>query len=165
MFRVTRLFLVLIFSLATVLAGGPRVHAMSAAAGLTAIVICAENGAKTIYLNAEGAPAQPTSDCADCPICIALSAPALLAPEHSAPVRAARRSGGCRFSATVARTRPNLRPQSRGPPPRALSNACPARANPAPMRIRTAVRASTKADLVASGMCHRSGRYFKDARG
>lgn len=160
MFRSICLLLVLLFSIA----GTPRVHSMGADANLSAMVICSENGARTIYLDADGVPASPKSDCAKCPLCIALSIHALAAPGQSLPVRTARRFRMTRSSDAVIRTRRRLRPQSRGPPPTAPSSANPARANAALIDATIAAPDSTKVKSVASRMCHRFGRYLEDAQ-
>ena len=164
MFRSFGLLLAFLFSLAAALAGAPRVHSMGADANLSAMVICSEDGAQTIYLDSDGVPASPKSDCAKCPVCIALSIHALAAPGQSLPVRTARRFRMTRSSDAVIRTRRRLRPQSRGPPPTAPSRANPARANAAHVDATIAASDSTKVKSVASGMCHRFGRYLEDAQ-
>lgn len=163
MFRSFGLWMTLLFSLAAGLATGPRVHGMGADANLSAMVICSGDGAQTIYVNADGTPALPRSDCAECPVCIALSIHAVTAPGQSAPLRTARRFRIARASEAVIRTRRHLRPQSRGPPPMVPSDANPARANAALIDAAISSRDSTKVKSVASGMCHRFGRYLEDA--
>lgn len=159
-----RLLIALLISLATGLAGGPRVHAMGADGNLVAMVICSQDGAQTIYANADGSPALPASDCATCPLCIALSIPALAAPEQSVPVRTARRYRGVRPAATIVRTRRHVRPQSRGPPPEASDCIDPARAVMVGTRPPAAGTGFIDVGSPDLGTCRRYGRYFKDAR-
>jgi len=164
MSRLIGLLFALLLSLASGLAGGPRVHAMGSDGNLTAMVICSESGARTIYLDAEGSPATPASDCEDCPLCIALSAPVLMVPQHAIPVRTARRRARSRPATALVRTRARRCPQSRGPPSTIPSSAIPTRVGPDDLHASTAAQESTETDFVASGMRQSSGRCFKDAR-
>lgn len=164
MFAHFRLLIALLILLATALAGGPRVHAMGADANLIAIVICSENGAETVYVNGGGAPSLPATDCAKCPICIALSVPALAAPDQIEPVRTARRYRRVHSARTAVRKRRYVHPQSRGPPLTATASANSARGPLVAIDAKIATRDSTKVKCIASGMCHRFGRYLEDAR-
>lgn len=159
-----RFLIALLISLAAGLAGGPHVHAMGANGNFVAMVICSEGGAQTIYANADGTPARPASDCAKCPVCTALSAPGLAAPEQSVHARTARRYRGVRSAATILPTRRHMHQQSRGPPPESPECIDPACA--VMMRIH-AQAAGTGFIEVGSpdlGTCRRDGRYLKDAR-
>ncbi len=159
-----RLLIALLISLATGLTGGPRAHAMGANGNLVAMVICSENGAQTIYANADGTPALPTSDCAKCPLCIALTAAALVAPEQSVHVRTARRYRGVRSVATIMQTRRYVRQRSRGPPPETPDCIDPARAVMVRDHPPAAGIGLIEAGSPDLGTCRRYGRYFKDAR-
>lgn len=159
-----RLLIALLISLAVGLAGGPSAHAMGADGNLVAMVICSEDGAQTIYANADGSPARPASDCAKCPLCIALSIPALAAPEQSAHVRTARRYRGVRSEATIVRTRRHVRQKSRGPPPEAPECKDPAHVVMVRIDPPAAGTGFIEVGSPDPGTCRRCGRYFKDAR-
>lgn len=159
-----RLLIVLLIALAAALAGGPRVHAMAADGPLVAMVICSDDGARTIYLNEDGIPSSPASDCADCPVCRALSLTALAAPEHSLPIRASRPRHEARLLEALVRTGRGSRPRSRAPP--TMIRRCTNRADiPATaLRIATATCGSTKVECHVPGMCVGFGRYLEDVR-
>jgi hypothetical protein len=164
MFFHARLLIVVLIALAAALAGGPRVHAMGADGSLVAMVICSDDGARTIYLDEDGIPASPASDCADCPVCRALSLPALAAPEHALPIRASRPRHEARSLEALVRTGRSSRPRSRAPP--TMIRRCTNRAGiPATaLRRTTAACGSTKVECLVSGICHGFGRYLEDVR-
>ena len=64
-----RVFLVLSMSLALALYGAAL--AAPASGPMTELVICGEDGAETIRLDATGSPAEPTSQCCKCQSCLA----------------------------------------------------------------------------------------------
>ncbi|WP_347313392.1 DUF2946 family protein [Defluviimonas sp. SAOS-178_SWC] len=164
MIRHVGIFIAVLFALAVSLAGGPRLHAMEADSTLTATVLCSESGVQMIYIGADGIPARPGTDCTKCPQCLALAGPALTAPEHTLPVRSARRRGVVRARDAIIRTSRRLRPQSRGPPSVTISSPDPACMPAAPKNPRSAAADSTKVNSVSPEMWHRTGRFLKDAR-
>lgn len=162
MTRDIRLLHVLLLVLAFALGGGPRVHAMAGGPDGMALVICSEDGARTIYLDASGNPASPMGDCAKCLNCLAASGPGLTVTGLVLTVPAARRRRGVGPARALPRRRRHHRPQSRGPPPEAPGST----RTPAPM-MRSRVAAGCDLDRMACpvpGTSRDCGRYFKDAR-
>lgn len=162
--RMAGRLVVILFMLALGLAGGPRVHAMGAAAGLTATVICSESGARTLYLKADGTPARPAQDCAECPLCIALSVPVLTPPEHALPHRLARRSSARRRENAVNRGTCNRRPKSRGPPAVTTLNGNMDSQTLDRIDNGSAAVDSTKVKSAGLDVCHGTGRHHEDAQ-
>lgn len=118
--------LCLAFALALLGAATAAPHPMSAG-GMT-IEICADDGARTITVDANGNPVEPGQDCLDCVFCLAADKVAMAPSDATAdaPVtwRAAQPS-------PLRRHRPMsqaLWPQPRGPPARHDASLSPAAA-------------------------------------
>lgn len=89
---------------------------------LTQMVICGENGAKTVWLDASGTPAEPGHDCEECPKCIVFHSVAVTFPQKARPWVAPRRiRTPIRSTEALPRQRAHLRPALRGPPCVAIS--------------------------------------------
>ena len=162
MIRDIRLLHVLLIALAFALGGGPRVHAMAGGPGGMALVICSEEGARTIYLDASGNPASPMGDCAKCLNCLAASGPGVAVAGLILTMPAARHRRAVSPARALPRQRRHHRPQSRGPPPEA-----PGSVRTAAPKTRSRVAAGCELDRMAcpvSGLRRNYGRYFKDAR-
>ncbi len=152
--RVHRMIAVATLTLALVLAGQVRAMPLTHPSGVTAVVLCTDEGMAMIYLDASGAPAGSPADCRACPECN--GTPALFT--LPAPV-----GPSVRDKADVDRIRPaaqglplarQLRPETRGPPP-VDHGAIP----PAP-----AAMPQIAASRHPSGVCHRIGRPLMEAR-
>ncbi|MDI3338005.1 hypothetical protein QKW60_16475 [Defluviimonas aestuarii] len=164
MFCSVRLLIVLAIALAVGFAGGPRVHAMGVAGDAVAMVICSEDGAQTIYVSADGTPVPRGSDCAKCPLCIALSVPGLIGSEASGHARLSRRYRGVRPATIALRTPRYMRRQSRGPPSDKPQRLDPAQAAPVCMHLSVAGTGFIEAGSTDLGPRRTCGQHFKDAR-
>lgn len=164
MFCSVRLLIVLAIALAVGFAGGPRVHAMGVAGDAVAMVICSEDGAQTIYVSADGTPVPRGSDCAKCPLCIALSVQGLIGSEASGHARLSRRYRGIRPATITLRTRRYMRRQSRGPPSDKPQRLDPAQAAPVRMHLSAAGTGFFEAGSPDLGPRRNCGQHFKDAR-
>ena len=84
--RILATLLTLVLALALGSSGPVRATAHGHEAGLAAMVICGEDGAKTVYVDATGHPAEPGNVCTDS--CVACLPPgtATLLDEPSIPV-------------------------------------------------------------------------------
>lgn len=157
--RRVRLAILLLFMLATGLSAWPAAHAMAAGADLTAVVLCSGDGARTVYLDADGAPASPASDCSRCPVCVAASVQALAPTPQAMPCCARRTSAATRLRDAVTRALRHPRPQSRGPP--AVQRAAEGIGLYVPA---DAEADSTKVNFETVLKCQSIGRNHKDAR-
>lgn len=164
MFYGVRLLIVLAIALAVGFAGGPRVHAMGIGGNAVAMVICSEDGAQTIYVSADGTPVPRGSDCAKCPLCIALSFQGLIGSEAAAHVRFSRRYRSIRPATISLRTRRYMRRQSRGPPSDKPERLDPAQAALVRMHLPAAGTGFIEAGSPDLGPCRNCGQHFKDAR-
>lgn len=116
MVRILQMVVVSVLALALVLAG--RAHAMvpGHSTGMAAFVICSDEGMKTVYLDAGGAPERPRPDCWQCPDCNgapALATPPMLVGPATLVVTAVSRAQPVRQVLPPSR---HLRPETRGPP-------------------------------------------------
>lgn len=145
---------VAVMALALALAGQARAMALVHSSGGTEMVICSDEGMKTIYLGAGGAPAESPADCWNCPACF--GTPAIATPPT--PVGPASPD-----VTAVSRTQPAgqvllpsryLRPETRGPPQAAhgIHDLAPA-----------AVSLLAEGGH-STGKCHRIGRPLMEAR-
>lgn len=112
---------VMLLCFCVTLYGAASNAAMSMGPGLTVMVICSDDGAKTITLDATGAPISPASQCCDCLSCIAPSAADMNAVFEVQP--APSHFSKLALSDTHQNPAPTLisRPQARGPPPANLN--------------------------------------------
>lgn len=162
--RYVRILTVLMIALAVGFTGVPRAHAMGVGGDTVPMVICSEDGAQTIYVSADGTPAPRGSDCAKCPLCIALSVPGLIGSEASGHARLSRRYRGIRPATLALRTRRYMRRQSRGPPSDNPERLDPAQAAPVRMRLSAAGTGFFEAGSPDLGPRRTCGQHFKDAR-
>ncbi|OYX41678.1 MAG: hypothetical protein B7Z02_14775 [Rhodobacterales bacterium 32-67-9] len=162
--RLAGRLVVILFMLALGLAGGPRVHAMGTSSDVTATVICSEGGARTLYLKADGTPARPAQDCAECPLCIALSVQGLTPPEHALPLRLARRSSARRREGAVMPATRNRRPKSRAPPAIATLNGIMQSHTLDTIKKSSSTADSTKVKSAGPEVCHRTARHHEDVQ-
>lgn len=151
---VRQAIVVIALALALALAGQARARALVHAPGGAEMVICSDEGMKTVYLDAAGAPAKSPSDCWNCPDCI--GAPAIATPPTpvgpaSPDVTAVGRAQPAGQALSPSRY---LRPETRGPPQaaRGIHDLAPAAV---PLLAE---------DGHSTGQCHRIGRPLTEAR-
>ncbi|WP_413869194.1 DUF2946 family protein [Albidovulum sp.] len=141
-------------ALALALAGQARAMALVHSPGGAEMVICSDEGMKTIYLDAGGAPAKSPADCRHCPDCIgtpAMAAPPTPVGPASPDVTAA---GRALPAGQVLLPSRYLRPETRGPPQGAhgIHDLAPAAVPPFAEGGHS------------TGPCHRIGRSQTEAR-
>jgi hypothetical protein len=152
MARIHHIIGTLLLALALAFAGGAG--AMPLAQGVSAVVICAETGAETIYLDATGAPAKPMMDCATCPDCLETSALGVALPQIGLGLGT---QTAIRHRLPAAESLPRARhqrPETRGPPP-----VSPWTSDLAP--VAAPLGAATRE---GRGTCHRHGQVQTEAR-
>jgi hypothetical protein len=117
MLRVLRHLIALVAVLAQTLVGTAAMSAAYSGAGPTAMVICGESGAETVWLDASGTPTPAPHDCLSCLVCSAFDT------VHGADgAQALIWSGlgtaaeGPAFANPVPHSRPWLAARPRGPP-------------------------------------------------
>lgn len=133
--RATRPFLILLTVVALCLYGLVASAGRLSAGTAFEMVICAEDGPETIWLDAGGAPveapAKTPAKCCDCHDCLAFAPAAVLTRAFAAPMRLPAPSRAAPPIRTIPTTTPALTlPQSRGPPshPADVATLSPARA-------------------------------------
>jgi hypothetical protein len=87
----------------------------------TQMVICGDEGAQVVWLDADGHPTkvpQRSRDCADCPTCLAAAVAADLGPRQMLPMPHPGRSESLHFhGGTLRPDAPEIPQTARGPPP------------------------------------------------
>lgn len=151
---VRQVVVVATLALALAFAGQARAMAFVHSSAVTGMVICSDEGMKTIYLDAGGTPAKSPADCWNCPDCI--GAPALATPPTpvgpaSPDVTAVSRA---QPAGQVLMPSRYLRPETRGPP-----QAAHGIHDLAPAAIPLLAEGGH-----STGACHRIGRPLTEAR-
>lgn len=123
--RLALLALTLLAAVAAGLGGAVRAEAMIAKAlpGFE-IVICAEDGARTIRVDASGSPVEPENEHCPCPCLDCLQTAdtaALPAPAHHASAAAARSLHAVATADLFQPPARRMRPEARGPPTEATA--------------------------------------------
>ncbi len=151
--RMPRLVLGLIVALALALTGPGTVGAGQSAPGLLPMVICGTDGTQTLWIDAQGNPADPADHCPDCPICL-IQVPAALpdmpVAAHDA-ADAANRLVHPRHRAPAIGPARHDRPEARGPPPASgPMSPCPdiglSAVRPASLEFGQVIRGATMPD-------------------
>ncbi len=151
---VRQAFVVATLALALALAGQARAIALVHSPGSTEMVICSDEGMKTIYLDAGGAPAKSPADCWTCPDCIgtpAIATPPTPVGPASPDVTAVSQVLPARQVLLPSRY---LRPETRGPP-----QAAHGIHDLAPVAVPPLAEGEQ-----FTGPCHRIGRPLTEAR-
>lgn len=93
----------------------PAAMAPAVSGPLTAMVICGDGGARTVFLDAQGNPAEPGS-CCDCLKCLTFSADLPIVPPAGMSLRRIMAAGTAPDAAPPLAVAPCLHPLPRGPP-------------------------------------------------
>lgn len=115
--RLGELLVTLVLALALAFAGAARAMPLAHGLDQQTFVICSDGGSKTVTVDREGVPVQPSNACLSCPECLGGSPFAFTLPE-TARLTAETADAAPFVLKAVARS-PILhqRPVSRGPPP------------------------------------------------
>lgn len=149
-----QMVVVALLALALALAGPAQAVAPTGPAGMGPMVICSDEGMRTVYLDASGVPAKSPADCATCPECIGAQALFTPPPQVGLAFRRAAAGDGMIPARLALPPSRHLRPETRGPPPEAHAENDMA---PAALPPLAAPRCS-------AGTCLRIGRPQTEAR-
>lgn len=126
--RLGRWLVLVVMALGLMFDGSTRAMALAHTAGAEAIVICAEEGAKTILLSASGEPIEPMGpmhDCDNCPKCSVATFALVVPPaRNTSPAFGLTAAFVVPFAPTRFLTQ-YLRPQARSPPAESLGMRAP----------------------------------------
>lgn len=129
---------------------------------LTPMVICGEDGAQTIWLDASGAPSKPEHDCCKCHICVSFNDIGIINPGLQAcpfPPRLTKMVLPSIRSA--AHVRAEMHHAPRGPPTELLGDVASKASSRQPLGIASEIIEFYQLVSVLPGPC--LGRTAKDA--